>query len=99
MFMVPLPSQSREEPYRYKEMRHNHLRLTPRMVEVATAHLLLQEKLPEKPARKNDRREKRRREHTTEKQARRPSRGSWNVTPAACENRQGKVGLRGTLAC
>ena len=36
-----------------------------------------------KPARKNERREKRRREHTTERQARRPSRGSWNVTPAA----------------
>ena len=34
-----------------------------------------------------------------ERQARRPSRGSWNVTPAACEKRQGKVGLRGTLAC
>ena len=44
----------------------------------------------EKPARKNDRREKRRREHTTERQARRPSRGSWNVTPAACEKQTGK---------
>ena len=43
--------------------------------------------------------EKSRREHTTERQARRPSRGSWNVTPAACEKSQGKVGLRGALAC
>ena len=74
------------------------LRLTPRMAEVATAQPCFQ-KTPGKPARKNDRREKRRREHPTERQARRPSRGSWNVTPAACDNRQGKVGLRGTLAC
>ena len=52
-----------------------------------------------KPARKNERREKRRREHTTERRARRPSRGSWNVTPAAWKNSLGKAGLRGALAC
>ena len=73
-------------------------RLTPRMAEVATAHTPCFRTTPEKPARKSDRREKRRREHTTERQARRPSRGSWNVTPAAWKNSQGKVGLLGTLA-
>ena len=45
---------------------------------------------PGTPARKNERREKRRREHTTERQARRPSRGSWNVTPAAWKKQSGQ---------
>ena len=35
----------------------------------------------------------------TERQARRPSRGSWNVTPAAWKKSLGKGGLRGALAC
>ena len=74
------------------------LRLTPRMAGVATAHPLLLENSRETSTEKR-RREKRRREHTTERQARRPSRGSWNVTPAAWKNSQGKVGLRGALAC
>ena len=43
--------------------------------------------------------ERRRREHITGRQARRPSRGSWNVTPEAWKNSLGKVGLRGALAC
>ena len=90
---------SREEPYRYKEMRLNHPGQPPRMAEVATAQPLLLENSWKNPARKNERREKRRTEHPRERQARRPFRGSWNVTPAAWKNSQVKVGLRGALAC
>ena len=35
-------SRGRRNPHRFREMRHNHPWLNPRMAEVATAHLLLQ---------------------------------------------------------
>ena len=75
------------------------LRLTPRMAEVVTAQPLLLENSRENHHGKNDRREKRRREHPIGRQARRSSRGSWNVTPAAWKNSLGKFGFRGALAC
>ena len=64
------------------------------MADVATAHSLLQDSARETSTEKREKREKRRREHTTERQARSPSRASWNVTPAAWKNSQGKGGLR-----
>ena len=62
------------------------LRLTPRMAEVATAQPLLQENSGETSTEKRQKREENETEHPTERQARRPSRGSWNVTPAAWKN-------------
>ena len=58
--------------------------LTPRMAEVATAHHLLPDNSRETSTEKRKKREEEEEEeHTTERQARRPFRGSWNVTPAA----------------
>ena len=72
-------------------------RLNPRMAELATAQLQPSRQLPGNQHGKTT--EERRREHTTERQARRPSRGSWNVTPAAWKHSLVKVVLRGALAC
>ena len=73
------------------------LRLTPRMAGVATVHPLLLDNSRETSTEKRQKRE----EGGSKKKKDRPDAppASWNVTPAACENRQEKVGLRGTLAC